>query len=90
MPLTGTPSGTGMSISSSLSWRVGSGFSLAVLDAFDSSVVLISFGFFDVFSALAVFFGDGAGVPCWAASDPKARAQASAKLRGNFATDAGE
>jgi hypothetical protein len=51
---------------------------------------LLSLGFFDVFSELAVFFGDGAGVPCCAASDPKARAQASARLRGNFATDAGE
>lgn len=90
MPLTGTPSGTGMSISSSLSSRAGSGFCLVVLESFDSLVALLSLDFFDVFSELAVFFGDGAGVPCCAASDPKARAQASARLRGNFATDAGE
>ena len=37
MPLTGTPSGTGMSISCSLSSRAGSGFSLVALDAFSLS-----------------------------------------------------
>jgi hypothetical protein len=29
-------------------------------------------------------------VPCCAASDPKAKVQASVRLRENFATDAGE
>ena len=93
MPLTGTPSGTGISISCSLSSPAGSGFSLVALVSFDSFVALVSplvsFGFFDVFSVLVVF-GDGAGVPCCAAIDPNARVQASARLRDNFATDAGE
>ena len=88
IPLTGTPSGTGISISCSLSWRAGSELFLRPVDL-SSLVGLVSFGFFDVFSALAVF-EEGAGVPCCAASDPKAKAQANVRLRENFATDAGE
>ena len=59
---------------------------MVALVSFDS---WIGFGFFDVFSALPVF-EEGAGVPCCAASDPKAKVQASVRLRENFATDAGE
>src|SRR5215207_826724 len=52
MPLTGTPSGTGISISSSLSSPAGSGFALPVLLSFGSLLALTSFGSLVAFGSL--------------------------------------
>src|SRR4030081_3299199 len=78
MPFTGTPSGTGISMSCSL-WLCS-----------DPSFAFCSLVFFGVFSEEAASFFGGAEEDCWAIRDPAERAHTMATLSENFTTDAAE